>query len=88
MVVAGVSLGGYVALALARLVPERLAGLVLADTKAPADGDEARAGRARMLEVLSNEGTGGVADAMLPKLLGDTSRREQPALVDSCGRSS
>ena len=82
VVVAGVSLGGYVALALARLVPDRLAGLVLVDTKAPADGAEARAGRAHMLEVLSNDGTGGVADDMVSKLLGETSRREQPALVD------
>jgi pimeloyl-ACP methyl ester carboxylesterase len=80
-VVAGVSLGGYVALALARLAPERLAGLVLVDTKAPADGPEARDGRARMLEVLSERGTAGVADAMIPKLLGETSRRERPSLV-------
>jgi pimeloyl-ACP methyl ester carboxylesterase len=81
-VVAGVSLGGYVALALARLVPARLAGLVLVDTKAPADSPEAREGRARMLDVLDDRGTGGVADDMLPRLLGETSRREQPALVE------
>jgi pimeloyl-ACP methyl ester carboxylesterase len=82
VVVAGVSLGGYVALALARLAPDRLAGLVLIDTKAPADSPEARDGRGRMLELLENRGTGGVADEMLPKLLGDTTRRERPALVE------
>jgi 3-oxoadipate enol-lactonase len=81
VVVAGVSLGGYVALALTRLAPERLAGLVLVDTKAPADSAEAREGRARMVDVLDNRGTGGVADEMLPKLLGETSRREQAGLV-------
>jgi pimeloyl-ACP methyl ester carboxylesterase len=81
-VVAGVSLGGYVALALARLAPARVAGLVLVDTKAPADSAEAREGRARMLEVLASRGTGGVADEMLPKLLGETTRREQAALVE------
>jgi pimeloyl-ACP methyl ester carboxylesterase len=81
-VVAGVSLGGYVALALARLHPDRVAGLVLADTKAPADTPEARAGRERMLDVLSDRGTAGVADEMLPKLLGATTRRDRPELVD------
>jgi 3-oxoadipate enol-lactonase len=35
-----------------------------------------------MLELLENRGTGGVADEMLPKLLGDTTRRERPALVE------
>jgi 3-oxoadipate enol-lactonase len=81
-VVGGVSLGGYVALAFARLHPERLSGLVLADTKAPADTAEARAGRDRMLQLLRDRGTGGVADEMLPRLLGDSTRRDRPALVD------
>jgi pimeloyl-ACP methyl ester carboxylesterase len=81
-VVGGVSLGGYVALAFARLYPERLAGLVLADTKAPADTPEARAGRDRMLALLRDRGTEGVADEMLPRLLGDTTRREHPTMVD------
>jgi pimeloyl-ACP methyl ester carboxylesterase len=79
--VAGVSLGGYVALALARLAPARLGGLVLADTKAPADSPEARAGRDRMLETLEVRGTEGVADEMLPKLLGETTRHARPELV-------
>jgi pimeloyl-ACP methyl ester carboxylesterase len=82
VVVAGVSLGGYVALAVARLAPSRLAGLVLADTKAPADSAEAREGRARLLDLLDSRGTAGVAEEMLPKLLGETSRRGQAALVE------
>lgn len=81
-VIAGVSLGGYVALALARRSPDRITALVLADTKAPADTPEARAGRERMLDVLSDRGTAGVADEMLPKLLGPTTRRDRPELVD------
>jgi pimeloyl-ACP methyl ester carboxylesterase len=81
-VVAGVSLGGYVAMAFARRSADRIAALVLADTKAPADTPEARAGRERMLEILSDRGTAGVADEMLPKLLGETTRRTRPELVD------
>src|SRR5215210_7899298 len=37
--VAGVSMGGYAALAFARLYPQRLRALVLADTKADPDDD-------------------------------------------------
>ncbi|HYG69261.1 MAG TPA: alpha/beta fold hydrolase, partial [Anaeromyxobacteraceae bacterium] len=39
-VVAGCSMGGYVAFALHRLAPGLFRGLVLCDTKAAADGDE------------------------------------------------
>jgi 3-oxoadipate enol-lactonase len=80
-VVGGVSLGGYVTLAVARLAPQRLRGVILADTKAPADSAEAREGRARMLDIVRDEGPAGVADEMLGKLLGETSRRERPAIV-------
>ena len=47
-VVGGLSMGGYVALAFARRHPARLAGLLLADTKATADTDAARANRERI----------------------------------------
>lgn len=67
--IAGLSMGGYVAFAMFRQEPERVASLVLADTKAAADSPEARAGRERLREVLAAQGTRGVADQMLPKLL-------------------
>ncbi|MFE7632980.1 alpha/beta fold hydrolase [Kitasatospora sp. NPDC057518] len=47
-VVAGLSMGGYAALALARRHPDRLAGLLLANTRATADTDAVRANRERM----------------------------------------
>ncbi len=81
VVLGGLSMGGYVALAIARLAPERLVALVLADTKAPADSEEARAGRDRMRETLSERGPDGVAEAMLPKLLGPTSQKARPELA-------
>ena len=43
-VVGGLSMGGYVAMAMLRRHPARIAGLVLADTKAAADTPEAAAG--------------------------------------------
>ena len=47
-VVGGVSMGGYVALTVLRRYPDRLAGLVLIDTKATADPEPALANRAAM----------------------------------------
>jgi pimeloyl-ACP methyl ester carboxylesterase len=81
-VVGGISLGGYVSLALARLSPERLTGLILADTRAGADSDEARHGRNRMLAALHDEGIEAVARSMLPRLVGRTTLHERPELVE------
>ncbi|MEU6234771.1 alpha/beta hydrolase [Kitasatospora sp. NPDC047058] len=47
-VIGGISMGGYVALAFARRHPDRLAGLLLANTRATADADAARANRERI----------------------------------------
>ncbi|MBY8847399.1 alpha/beta hydrolase [Saccharothrix longispora] len=69
-VVGGCSMGGYVAMALLRRAPERVAGLVLADTRAGADTDEARANRLAMAERVEAEGVGWVPDAVVPGLLG------------------
>ncbi|MFI9156845.1 alpha/beta fold hydrolase [Kitasatospora aureofaciens] len=46
--VGGLSMGGYVALAFARRHPDRLAGLLLSNTRATADTDAARANRERI----------------------------------------
>ena len=48
VVLGGVSLGGYVALDIARRHPDRLAGLVLIDTRSGADDDAARERRAQV----------------------------------------
>ena len=79
--VVGLSMGGYVALAMVARRPERVRRLVLADTRATADGPEARAARDRMVERVRREGPSGVAAEMLPKLLGETSKATRPELV-------
>jgi pimeloyl-ACP methyl ester carboxylesterase len=68
-VVCGLSMGGYAALALAAHAPERIAGLVLADTRAEADTDQARAGRAAGIELIRSQGTGPFLDELLPRLM-------------------
>jgi len=79
--VAGVSMGGYAALAMVRRHPDRIRALVLADTRAGADSPEAKANRAAQAEKVRRDGAAAIADAVLPKLLGDTSHRERPELV-------
>jgi pimeloyl-ACP methyl ester carboxylesterase len=80
-VVCGLSMGGYVAFAMWRLARWRIRGVVLADTRAGADTDEARERRRRMLDLLAEKGPAGVAAEMLPGLLGRTTHRSRPALV-------
>jgi pimeloyl-ACP methyl ester carboxylesterase len=81
-VVVGLSMGGYAALALVRRHADRLAGLVLADTKAGADSDETRRNRATLAERVLKEGSAAAAEASLPKLLGTTTQRDRPAVVE------
>ena len=85
-VIGGLSMGGYVTLALHRLAPERVAGMVLADTKATADTEEGKAGRRATADKLRAEGVGAVVEAMLPKLLGETTRKKQPHIADDVRR--
>ncbi|MER8101681.1 alpha/beta hydrolase [Kitasatospora sp. NPDC094016] len=56
-VVGGLSMGGYVALAFARRHPDRLAGLLLAGTRATADTDAVRANRERIAAAVTARGS-------------------------------
>jgi 3-oxoadipate enol-lactonase len=80
-VIGGMSMGGYVTLALYRMAPERFAGMILADTRATADNDQQREARRTMIATVHDRGATAVADEMLPKLLGATTQREQPELT-------
>ncbi len=70
-VVAGMSMGGYVALSFAENYPDRLAGLALVATQAAADTEEARKGRAAMIEKVKAAGPGVAAEAITPKLFAE-----------------
>jgi 3-oxoadipate enol-lactonase len=82
-VVAGLSLGGYVAFALRRLAPNYVRALVLADTRAEADTPESVEGRKRMLTLLEEKGPDAIADDMLPKLLSAGTCKSRPDIVDT-----
>jgi pimeloyl-ACP methyl ester carboxylesterase len=67
-VVAGMSMGGYVALALAERHPNLVAGLGLISTQAGADTDEARKGRRDLITKVQAEGPQAALKVALPKL--------------------
>jgi 3-oxoadipate enol-lactonase len=79
--VAGLSMGGYVALAFYRLFPLRVRSLVLADTRAQADTEEGKQNRAVQAEKALKEGMEGIADALLPKLLAPETVAKRPDIV-------
>ncbi|MFM7245785.1 MAG: alpha/beta fold hydrolase [Planctomycetaceae bacterium] len=68
-VICGVSMGGYVAQHLAVRHPDRVAALVLVDTKLEADTPEARAARVDLAGKVGRLGQSILADAMIPRLL-------------------
>lgn len=80
-VIAGLSMGGYVAFSFLRLHRERVAGLVLADTRAASDGTEARERRTSQQEQIAAGGIEAVIDTLLAGLLGAHSKEHRPALV-------
>lgn len=69
MVVVGLSMGGYIALEIAAQFPDRLAGLVLCDTRASADTPEAKANREAMAKAVAEKGVLEATSAMREKLL-------------------
>jgi pimeloyl-ACP methyl ester carboxylesterase len=79
-VVGGLSMGGYVALAFARRHPARVQGLILADTRAEADTDEAKANRAKSIELVQSKGVAAVIDQMMPKMISDHTRHHNPGV--------
>jgi pimeloyl-ACP methyl ester carboxylesterase len=67
--VAGLSMGGYVALEVMRQVPERVTGLALLNTNARPDSPESRENRRRLIAVAESKGVLAVNAALVPKLV-------------------
>ena len=82
----GVSIGGYVLFEFWRKHRGRVAALGLCNTKAPADGPEARAGRLQAANDVLERGTEPFFESMVPKLLGRTTRETRPDLVEGALR--
>ena len=80
-VIAGLSMGGYVAFALWRRHRSRIRALVLASTRATADSPEMAARRRALADVVRRDGMGGVAATQAALQLGATTRATRPELI-------
>lgn len=80
-VLAGLSMGGYVAFAFCRRHVKRVRALLLADTRAEPDAPEARAGRRELAQRVLAEGAGALVESLLPRLLSETTRASRSEVV-------
>jgi pimeloyl-ACP methyl ester carboxylesterase len=85
-VIVGLSMGGYIALAMWRRHAARIRGLVLSNTRAGADSDEAKEKRRKLMTVARDQGSNAVADSMITGMLGKTTRSKRPDIVNSVHR--
>ncbi len=77
-ILCGLSMGGYATFAFLRKYPQRVAGLILADTRPGADTPEAQANRENVAQIAETQGTGAIADLQVPRLLSEYTRRHHP----------
>jgi len=80
-IIGGLSMGGYVTLALYKLFPLRVRAMILADTKAQADTDEIRTNRYQQEQRITDEGMNAVVDSMLEKFLAPATFEQNPDVV-------
>ncbi len=87
-VIAGHSMGGYVALAFAKKYPQRVSGLGLISSQAVADAPDRKEGRYKTAAEVAEKGTVVVADAMTPKLSADVKVQSiVRAVIEKQGKS-
>ncbi|MEU7837414.1 alpha/beta fold hydrolase [Nonomuraea sp. NPDC049129] len=79
-VIGGLSMGGYVTMAFCRRHPDRVQGVILADTKASPDPEPARANRERIAQAVLSGGSAVLVSEVLPALIGPTTK-ERRAMV-------
>lgn len=82
VVVCGLSMGGYVAFDLIRRYRDRIGALILINTRSGADDDRTREGRESMISLIEREGTDGLSDLMIERLLGESSLAAMPRVVE------
>jgi 3-oxoadipate enol-lactonase len=75
-ILAGHSMGGYVALAFAREYPERISGLAMISSQAQGDSAERKEARYETAKQVLDQGVGVVVDSMAPKLSANATVQE------------
>lgn len=86
-IIGGVSMGGYVAIALTRRDPGRVKALLLLDTQSSADDEAGQARREAVARDVEANGLAPLAESMLPKLLTAGAPDDVKARVDRMMRA-
>lgn len=78
----GLSIGGYILFELWRQQRDKFAAMILCNTKAGPDTAEGKANRYKSADEVLDRGPEGFIDSLIPKLLGETTRRNRIDIVD------
>jgi 3-oxoadipate enol-lactonase len=82
----GVSIGGYALFEFWRRSRDRVAALILANTRASAETPESRTNRLALADRVQREGSAGFIEEMLPKVLSPVTLTNRPDIVDGARR--
>jgi len=77
-ILCGLSMGGYATFAFLRKYPQRVKGLLLADTRPGADTAEVRENRENVARLAESRGAGAIADLQIPRLISEATRQHHP----------
>jgi pimeloyl-ACP methyl ester carboxylesterase len=83
-VIAGHSMGGYVALAFAAAYPGKVAGLSLVHSTASPDDEEKKENRRKSIALIQKGGRNAFINQMIPNLFSEPFKRSHPQVVESC----
>jgi pimeloyl-ACP methyl ester carboxylesterase len=83
VVVCGLSMGGYVTLALYRIYPELFKGMILTSTRSGSDSPEGKANRDAGVKNVRVHGVAYIVDNMLPKLVSPVTFASNKPLVNT-----
>jgi 3-oxoadipate enol-lactonase len=80
-ILAGMSMGGYIALAYIKKYPQDVRALALIDTKAAGDDAAGKRARDQMIELARAQGARAIADKMQPKLIAPHTPDKRPQVL-------
>lgn len=81
VILGGCSMGGYVAFRVVALAAGRVRALIIADSRAEPDTDEAREKRQASIAQIEAEGLQRFLDEFTPRLVGPTTRAQRPGIL-------
>ena len=84
--VAGHSMGGYVALQMLRQFPESVQALALVQSTARADGEEKQKNRTQLAKILREKGSAGFLSAFIPSLFAEQNREKLSETIVKLGK--